>query len=270
MRKIILLFQLSCICCFAYTQNETIIIKAIDSNGNADSITIGYRLNATVGIDPNLNEIDFYGKPYSEIDIRSIQRNLVLQAPYWMDCESYNKLLPFEQNIDLKEDFRPELTCGNHFIIQVHAINYPITFQIAKFEFYQVIPMTSYKTNGECGTIRDQSADFISEFSKVIFHDSSENELIGLHPQWIDACFNGNKEIKSNEKLTYHINVTGNTLRINSLYSDKKNVPIYNCLGVKIDKINIYNGENTINISTYVNGIYFIRAESEVVKFYKN
>ena len=99
MRKIILLLQLSCICCFAYTQNETIIIKAIDSNGNADSITIGYRLNATVGIDPNLNEIDFYGKPYSEIDIRSIQRNLVLQAPYWMDCESYNKLLPFEQKI---------------------------------------------------------------------------------------------------------------------------------------------------------------------------
>ena len=62
--------------------------------------------------------------------------------------------------------------------------------------------MTSYKTNGECGTIRDQSADFISEFSKVIFHDSSENELIGLHPQLIDACFNGNKEIKSNQKLT--------------------------------------------------------------------
>ena len=112
--------------------------------------------------------------------------------------------------------------------------------------------------------------DFISEFSKVIFHDSSENELIGLHPQLIDACFNGNKEIKSNQKLTYHINLVGNTLKINSLYSDKKNVPIYNCLGVEIDKINIYNGENTIDISTYVNGIYFIRAESEVVKFHKN
>ncbi|MFZ4724267.1 MAG: T9SS type A sorting domain-containing protein [Paludibacter sp.] len=255
---------------YASSQNQTLVIKAIDAKGQTDSIIIGYRANATVGIDQNLAEVDYFGKPYSEIDIRSIQRNEVLQAPFWLKCDSYNYILPFEQNIDLKVDYREHLICGNHFIIQVHALNYPVTFKIGNFVFdqNQVIPFNSYLSNGDCGSLKSVSGDFISNFSSIVFNNSTENQLIGLHPQLI-ICYDGIKEINSNTQLTVYPNPAKNILTIKSSIPDIKIISIYNCLGNEIDKINIHEGENKLDISTYTQGIYLIRVDSEVIKFSK-
>ena len=269
MKKIILVLQLSFLCIFIYSQNQTFVIKAIDSKGQTDSVIIGYRTNATVGIDQNLAEVDYFGKPYSEIDIRSIQRNEILQAPYWLKGCSYNQVLPFQQNIDLKEDYRQYLRCGNHFIIQVHAKNYPVTFQVSRFIFEQFIPFYSYLSNGDCGSFKDGFSDFTTNFSKIVFRDSTENQLIGLHPQYIDACFDGIKKINSNMQLTLYPNPAKDVLTIKLSNSDKKIVSIYNCLGNEISKFNIHEGENKLDISTYIKGIYLIKVDSEVIKFSK-
>lgn len=269
MKYLILVLQLSFLCIYTNSQSQTFVIKAIDSKGQTDSVTIGYRSNATVGIDQNLAEVDYFGKPYTEIDIRSIQRNEILQAPYWLKGCNYNHVLPFQQNIDLKEDYRQYLTCGNHFIIQVHAKNYPITFKITQFTFDQVIRFNSYLSNGDCGSFSDVSSDFSSDFSKIVFHDSTENQLMGLHPQLIDACFDGIRKINSNALLTLYPNPAKDVLIIKLLNSEKKSISVYNCLGNEIDRFNIHEGENNHDISTYIKGIYLIKVDSEVVKFSK-
>ena len=258
------MFKLTLLCIFSYSQNQTIVIKAIDSKGQTDSVIIGNRSYATVGIDQSLAEENYFGKLYSEIDIRSIQRMDVLQAPYWLKSCNYNNVPPFTQNIDLKEDYRETLRCGNHFIIQVHAKNYPVSFQVSRFNFFQHIYFESYSSDGGCGSILDVSSNFSTEFSKIVFHNSTENQLIGLHPQDIDACFDGLKKVNSNTQLTLYLNPATDKISIDNL-TELYTFDLLDLKGSVMLKTNVNASQNTVNLSQYDKGLYLYRISANGV-----
>lgn len=265
MKKIILVFQLSFLYTFAYTQSQSFVVKAIDAKGQTDSVIIGYRENASVGIDESLAEVDYYGEPYSEIDIRSIQRNTILQNSLWLGGCGLNSVEPFQQNIDLKKDYRQYLTCGNHFIIQVYVKNYPVTIMVNHLFFEQDVPFNSYLKNGDCGTMLGE----LRNFSVHVFNDSTENQIIGFHPQVIDGCNTGINELVLPTRLIVYPNPTKDVLNIKLLTFEMQTAYIYNSQGEEIDSFYMQNIEHKLDISNYKIGIYLIRIGSEVVKFLK-
>ena len=120
-----------------FSQTDTFIIKVIDARNQVDSVIMGYRDNATTGVDESLGESDYYGNPFSDLDIRSIQRNTITKDSFWLSSlNSGNAVLPFLKNFDLKKDFR-KFALIEHFIVQVHAKNYPVTIKLVYFNLGQ-------------------------------------------------------------------------------------------------------------------------------------
>lgn len=58
---------------FAFAQGFTIIGTA--DNGKTDTVSFGYKTNATLGIDPALGEVNLFGQPAKEVDMRVVQRD---------------------------------------------------------------------------------------------------------------------------------------------------------------------------------------------------
>ena len=57
----------------SFAQGLTIIATA--ENGKKDTVTFGYKSNATQGIDAALGEKDIFGQPLKETDVRIVQRD---------------------------------------------------------------------------------------------------------------------------------------------------------------------------------------------------
>lgn len=250
-----------------YAQNYKFTITAIDANKKEDSVVIGYKENATVGVDENLGEINLFDNPYADLDIRSIQRSAVTQNTLWLDGCGLNQTEYFQQNIDLKKDYRQYLNCGNHFIVQIVALHYPVTVKVEHYNFDQDVPYTSYLPDGSCGSIYGALG---LKDTIAVFNSSSDNLLIGFHPQAIDACTSGiinHPESKYNSYPTF----VSNKLILTSNDNTEQTFKIYNSVG-KIMYQGITTGnDTTIDVSNYPTGIYFIKLskDSYVRKFIK-
>lgn len=264
---LLLLLYLSII---GFSQTNTFVIKVIDSKGLKDSVIMGYRDNATIGIDPSLNESDYFGQPDSELDIRSIQRNTITKDGFWLFSLNGGFLVfPFANNVDLKKDFR-EYAMIEHFIVQVQAKNYPVTVKISYLNFQQTIPYCFYSKTNESDFIdgaelhnllNTKLTDII-----VVFNNATENKLIGFHPQTITKVI---EHSKNDIDLKLYPNPASNVLFIKSSSAKVENVVVIDCKGVEMAKFQMQNNSMELNISHYPNGIYFIQIGSTVSKFIK-
>jgi hypothetical protein len=268
MKKIKLLLLLLYFSIIGFSQTNTIILKAIDSKGQIDSVIMGYRDNATVGIDADFGESDYFYKPYSDIDIRSIQRDSITKDSIWLFSNNGSHIVnPFSKNIDLKKDFRSLYSYGDHFIVQVYAINYPITLKIEYINFSQDVPYCSYLNSIEDETVKGelkylyyQNKDTIVEFSSPVV-----NRLIGFHPQYIESVI----QVDAKTKMSIYPNPVVDDLTINSTTYSNERIIIYNSSGCIIEQFDFRGKTMNINFSNYPIGLYLIRMGSNFEKFIK-
>jgi hypothetical protein len=252
-----------------YSQTNTFIIKVIDNTGQMDSVIMGFRDIATTGIDESLGESDYYGKPYSDLDIRSIQRDTITKDTLWLNSYNGSHLVePFLSNVDLKLDFRKN-TFLDHFIIQVRAIKYPITIKLAFFNFEQHISYCSYTNYTEDNLVNGELKNLFygqGKDSITVFKDSSENRLIGFHPFIIESI-----NFQNGNKSSFYItpNPVIETIHLNLFMCEKQRLTIFNSNGVIFESLMIQNNIQNINVSNYPTGLYFIRVGTITKKFIK-
>lgn len=270
MKKIQLVFLLIFIFISGFSQSNTFVIKVIDSKGLKDSVAMGYRDNATIGIDPSLDESNYFGEPDSDLDIRSIQRNTITKDGFWLFSLSGGFLvLPFSNNVDLKKDFR-EYAMIEHFIVQVQAKNYPVTVKVSYFKFDQTVPYCFYSKTNESDFIDGAELHYLLTTKNtdtiVVFNNATENKLIGFHPQTITKVI---EHSRNDIDLKLYPNPASNVLFIKSSTAKVENVVVLDCQGVEMAKFQMQNNSMELNISHYPKGIYFIQIGSTVSKFIK-
>ncbi|MDQ1265130.1 MAG: hypothetical protein QG635_280, partial [Bacteroidota bacterium] len=103
--------------CFAY-RTYFLQFYAVDANGQIDSVAVIDYWPSTPGIDTVLGEVNLYGQPYSDLDMRIIYRDTIsgryysglvydtTGVNYWYLNNCF--IIPSSsENIDLKTNFVP-------------------------------------------------------------------------------------------------------------------------------------------------------------------
>ena len=134
MKKLILLLVSLFLFFSGFTQiTDSVKIVAIDKMGIRDTVVFGFAFGSTSGVDSTFGEHDISSEILRDLDIRLVQRNMVTVDTFWLvGCNSTGYVIPFEQNIDLKKDFRPPNgVLNDHFILGIYATNYPVNREAA-------------------------------------------------------------------------------------------------------------------------------------------
>jgi hypothetical protein len=120
------------------------------------------------------------------------------------------------------------------------------------------------------GLLEDQTYDFCYQVGLTatdIYLDSlylieTADEAI------IDWDATGIAPNKQLEKLGVYPNPAKDVLNV-TLEKGNTNVAIYNSVGVKMEEIRVEGTHHVFNVSNYSPGLYFVKANSTVVKFVK-
>lgn len=267
MKKNQLVFLLILFCLNGFSQSNIFIIKVIDNKGLKDSVVMGEYDGATTGIDINLKESDYYGEPFTDLDVRSIQRNMVTRDNLWLIGGEVGGVEPFSGNIDLKKDIRSNNLWGQHFVLQIHAVNYPVKVIISYLNIGIDIPYCRYNGNIATGTEGELQRKKLIDKEDTIFiiSSSAENKLIGFHPQNITNTI----DQKNTSGLALYPIPSSNMLFIRYTFSADKYCIIYDCYGVEIERFQLMNNRKELNISNYKKGFYFLQVGGCVSKFIK-
>ncbi len=90
---------------FSLSAQEFTII-AFNTDEKTDTITIGYRPNASLGIDNQFNEVNIFGQPVTQpVDIRVLQRDSANFSCAYLNERSTQKIF-FPTNFDSKINWR--------------------------------------------------------------------------------------------------------------------------------------------------------------------
>lgn len=250
---------------------DSISIIAIDNIGNKDTVLIGLAYNgATDGVDELLGEIDISSQPYSNLDIRSIQRTTTMVDDFWLAACPDGHVKPFEQELELKKDIRHDFGI-NHFILKIHAINYPVILKFlyqGNFNIFgsaRRIPVCLYDKN--LNVTKSSYIDPSKETSDTIFvlNNEESNGLVSFHPQVIVGIEEGFKD----EETKLFPNPGSDYIRLQLKSKPKYKLRIYNMYGKIMDVISSEGVECYINISNYPSGEYFVRNEFTTYRFIK-
>ena len=222
---------------------------------------------ATTGIDKSLGESDYYGKTYAELDIRSFHRSYATQDGLWLLGGEVGRVEPFLEKIELKKDIRSNNLGGQHFVLFIHAVNYPVRVIVSHLNVGIDIPYctyTDYTANPIDGELHQKV--LMKEDTLYTINSQYENKLIGFHPQFITNVI---EQSKKDLGLTVYPNPATNVLFIKSSSSNDDNAVIYDCRGSVKERLYIQNNFKKLNISNYQKGIYIIQIGSNVSKFIK-
>ncbi len=232
---------------------------AIDSFGNKDSVVFGMGYNATLGIDSSLHEINILNQPFSDLDIRIIQRDSIhlhcLNGLNWVSTGNIYS----PNNIDSKIDIRPFAFLNNfadindNFEIVIHAINFPV---IITTDFSQISGSylegwsTLHLLDTNCQSIQMENIYF-NFIGDTIFtlNDSVHNTLVANIQH--EVGINDNK-FKNQIEIVYP-NPTHNNLTIN--YDGEIMVELIDLRGNCIIKTRSKN----LDISNFSSSLYFLK-----------
>jgi hypothetical protein len=268
MKKFKLILLLVYMSIIAFSQSNTFIIKAIDALGQSDSVIIGYNVNATTGINEVLGESDYFELPYQDIDLRSIQRDSITKDGLWLSGNGDFSTAPFPNNIDLKKDYR-SFSGKEHFILKLSAINYPVVIKISYLNFNDDIPFCIFYNNEYADSINVVELHNLYDLNQdtiYIFRSSTENLLMGFHPQVI---IDNIETSNNNSKFSLYPSISSNVITLNNFESKKKQIYIYNSLGICVKYFEL-NKSLTIDISNFQSGVYFAKTGNSVKRFIKN
>ena len=231
----------------------------IDSFGNKDSVVFGMNDNATLEIDSNLNEINILNQPFSDLDIRIIQRDSIhfhcLNGMNWVSNE--NIYSPY--NIDSKIDIRPFAfhenfsTIFDNFEIVIHAINYPVYITT---DFSQISGSylegwsTLHLLDTNCNSVQMENIYF-NFIGDTIFtlNDSLHNTIVAniMHEVGIN-----NENFKNLIEIVYP-NPTHNNLTIK--YDSEIMVELFDSRGNCIIKTKSKN----LDISNFTDSLFLLK-----------
>ncbi len=155
-----------------------------DNIGRRDTVTFGYMASATLGVDSLLGEENMYLNDFDSLEIRSIQRD-TLNHNCLRVFEHLNEPIYFEENLDLKIDYRPALFGDTgalsspfyNFEFIVKGVEYPITVY-GNFEdagYFYCSPIALFDSS--CNKLDLKILDYYMD-PFFVLNDSSQNVII--------------------------------------------------------------------------------------------
>jgi hypothetical protein len=248
---------------------------AIDSSGRTDSVIIGFDDRATMGIDEAFGEENVYYNWYTEPDIRSIHRNIVTERFNWLEGGFDGGVPPFKDTADYKVEYRSYQDM-NHFVLDIHSNNYPVTIKVKNYNFYQPVGYTAYnKRNFEIRGARGTFKIFFEENKTdvmYIINEEKEIKYIDIYTYWISGI--KNSEL-NNQNLKLYPNPCSNLLCIETSFPLSDNIQIFDILGKVVYSESFMNKNKTlINVTALPKGYYFVKSKTKtsqvISSFIKN
>lgn len=255
---------------------DSICIMAIDNLGNTDTVVFGFAENATDGIDTFLEEKNIFSTSLNDLDIRLIRRDTITKIieewdtgnldTVWINgCHGLIK--PFAENVDLKRDFRQNSWLDDHFILEIHGTNFPITIKVVSVYTDYIVPYCVYDENYNAVYQSDIQGLKANITDTILTIENSEQPNIIEFRPWVIL------DVKEQPKI-YEIEAYPNPgsdfikIQLNQL-KDNRILYVSNILGGVLETIVVENKEYVLDISNYPPGIYFIRDNYTTLKFIK-
>jgi len=236
------------------------VFVAEDALGNKDTVVFVVKEGATMGVDTELGEVNLYGiEPQGDLDMRIIQRTTVnFPNGFWLQ----DKVLPSDENIDLKIDYRFDSTVMQpplfphrpyHYVLKVYAKYYPVSIYRIKNNYDPNIFHWA-QFNEETGTYIAESnkttAFQNSTFLLYTFNDAAENNLI-----WFQQEESVSVEEDLYNQLLYP-NPCDEYIFIDGI--EQQDIRIIDLNGKLISSLFIYESPFLIDTSSFYLGKYFL------------
>jgi hypothetical protein len=246
---------------------DSSIIKIQDINGNKDSVIIGTAEGATQGIDSVLGEIDLWGKPYAELEIRSIQDT---SDTLFTPCS------PFKENHELKKDIRGSIF--DVFLFHINAVHFPVSVTLINYIY---LPSYNYVWDQTDHTFKSSGTIEFKIDTVYVFKDSNELQLFYLQPfvytksiksiKGINSpCGTDNIESITNKQINIYPNPCNNQLFIDAPDAKSGIIQITDITGRLIKTSKLDNGNNEINVSGVSPGYYLLSVIQNNQVIYKS
>jgi hypothetical protein len=253
-----------------YSQvTDSISIIAIDNLGNKDTVIFGFAIAATTGIDNVLGEQDIFSEPLGDLDLRFIQRTTTTMDSIWLvGCNTTGNVKTFDENIDVKKDFRSNNGLLNdHFILSIYGKNYPITLKVLEINFDYDIPYCLYDENSNVvsgGELR-RLVDRFQKDTIAYIENSEQCRFIGFRP-WV--VLKTTKQVKS-ESFKLFPNPASNYVKLQFATSAKKEIYVIDIMGNIVNTISVQGFDYHLDISNYPPGEYLVNNKTTSLKFIK-
>ncbi len=243
------------------SSSATIIV--IDALGNRDSVMIGENEIATLGVDPELDEVNLYGQPWGDPEIRSIVRPYMCGWCGDMPDEmlSYNNITQ-----ELKNDYRQNLYCGLGqdftFTFAISATRLPVTI-VAKHYIQQYTFGTYFyydSLNCSSWQVTAGYEPFWGQGNVVVDTIYILNEYI-IQEKWLRIYFQPIVVVPQipYTKVGIYPNPTKNIATISFTEPFFGQATIVNSLGMTLKRIVLNNKlEYTVDLSGFTNGTYVL------------
>jgi len=276
-----------------------LLIYIEDAIGQKDSVFVYIKQGATDGFDPELGEINLYGSPMKDPEIRIVQRtdtNAImdtfgLKGPYWLtgmyghdydpyglNWSSFGFLKPYKENVDLKKNYIYNLN-QIKFAFQINATNYPVIINALKTDSILAKKMpqclTATKHNAIDGsletmdglvsfTVQPNDCDdyYFNDYHRSIIVDFNiDNSIIFLEWNWLST-------IKYNIHKSLHPNPASDVVALEDCNFDDEYV-VFNNAGIVVKSGIIDNTDCIINIFDLQPSTYYIKTSNNVYKLVK-
>ena len=296
---LLIMTQVSVAKLHADEQYPTIMFIAEDSVGNKDTLKVIFHPESTDGLDAELGEINLYGTPMKDPEIRIVQRtdtNAImdtfgLKGPYWLtgmyghdydpyglNWSSFGFLKPYKENVDLKKNYIYNLN-QIKFAFQINATNYPVIINALKTDSILAKKMpqclTATKHNAIDGsletmdglvsfTVQPNDCDdyYFNDYHRSIIVDFNiDNSIIFLEWNWLST-------IKYNIHKSLHPNPASDVVALEDCNFDDEYV-VFNNAGIVVKSGIIDNTDCIINIFDLQPSTYYIKTSNNVYKLVK-
>lgn len=281
-----------------YLDSSYFIVTVIDSLGNRDSVMMMIHSDATLDVDSAFGEVNLFGQPYNDPEIRIIQRqkgnlqpflgihpdslfpNEISDSLIWiLDTNSYQGYFKFfytNSNLELKKDVRPfyqyfyPYPLMNYPVLFINASNYPIEVEIKifgdmqnEFNVCSAFNLTHDRFNGDEDDYKLNSSASYS-YSFIIMEKPLDTLRIGFR---YEPYLSVQDIHPISLKLFDLLNPIDDELYIEN--EQLEEIIIFDLLGNKVLSFTPKETTSSIDVSHLQRGAYIVKAGNRTGKFIK-
>ncbi|HPW66659.1 MAG TPA: T9SS type A sorting domain-containing protein [Salinivirgaceae bacterium] len=228
-----------------------------DSSNRRDTIELGIKNNATLGVDASFGEKDIYGEPWDSLDMRIIQRDSITHhclTQSLMHGPQPSQDIYFDRNRDFKIDYRPfgySWTIDMNFEILIHSLNPPIyiTSDFSGMSTSGVYNGWSalYLLNSDCSAIETESISYYVDYDTIFISNDTLTTLV--------VEFQGHVSVEETNSQNIKIYPNPSQTEIYIIADNPTVLKLYDVFGREIKE----SYENKLDISKLETGLYIIR-----------
>lgn len=250
---------------------QTYKLIAVDSKQNIDTVIFGdpFPIDATVGVDAQLGEVNIYGRPYNTLEIRSIQRDSIFHHCL-VDQRWSHENLYFDENVDMKIDYRHTFLDpwrveprNRNYEFIIYAENYPV--YILGFSNGGTADFYFTLLDSVCNVVQDYylaKNNVTAPDTLFIINDKAYNTILSFIMEPADV-----KQIQD-EKFKIYPNPFSDTFKIENYEWTIFEFDIINITGTVIYKSGAVNKTTELNLSFLDKGLYFLRLTEDEKQVY--